>query len=128
MMKWRASNNCGNIDDDAENTIRNLKALAPNSFLKIAQEKGYCGNIEPKMSATFWMAMSDEANLRVGQQSIIQQYLHYHLGCRVSAKEADICEIGSDYVKFNTELVAVNKKEYGTKHVKISWRLLYKLI
>jgi len=67
MMSWRLNWNLGELQNNVEHAIRGLESLAPNAFLKVAREKGYFSNISPKMSVTFWIAMTDAAKLRLSQ-------------------------------------------------------------
>eukprot|EP00559_Dactyliosolen_fragilissimus_P006115 CAMPEP_0184872852 /NCGR_PEP_ID=MMETSP0580-20130426/41520_1 /TAXON_ID=1118495 /ORGANISM="Dactyliosolen fragilissimus" /LENGTH=217 /DNA_ID=CAMNT_0027375699 /DNA_START=754 /DNA_END=1407 /DNA_ORIENTATION=- len=112
LIEWRARTNNQPLELGYRDTIFSLENASPTSFLEVARERGYTNAKSPKMSAVFWIAMSEAANLRVGQQRAILQFLTYHLGKCVAVAEHEIREVGSDYVPFDSKDVVVDPKEY----------------
>ena len=127
MIKWREK--CGTkIENTIEIVLRMLEKISPNTFLQVSKDKGYCNNLTPKITATYWIAMSEAAGLRITQQRIIKRYLSFHLGDRVAISESNIRNVGSDYLPYEVEHINVDEKEYGIKSIKISWRPLDEVI
>ena len=127
-IEWRSSTGDESTADGVYDVIMGLENVSPNSFLDVAKEKGYSTQLTPRISAIFWVAMSEAAGLRVRQQRIIRQYLAFHLGNRIAVSESDIAEVGSNFVPYISEDVVVDAKEYGVKSVKISYRGIDNLI
>ena len=127
-IEWRSSTGDESTADGVYDVIMGLENVSPNSFLDVAKEKGYSTQLTPRISAIFWLAMSEAAGLRVRQQRIIRQYLAFHLGNRIAVSESDIAEVGSNFVPYISEDVVVDAKEYGVKSVKISYRGIDNLI
>jgi hypothetical protein len=87
----------------ATRLLRWLDKDYSDSYFQVLQETGYASSqLAPKMSTNLWTAMWGDANLQTGQQRIINSYLLYHLGKRVSVPEREIREVGSNYVPYVT--------------------------
>ena len=71
---------------------------------------GYTTQRTPQICANFWVAMCEEANLRVLQQRIINKYLSIHFGRRICVKETDITEIGSNFIQYQIEQKKIDEK------------------
>jgi hypothetical protein len=74
----------------------------PDTFLDVAIEQGYCTQKTPRMSAHYWVAMVEDANLRTGQERIINAYLTEHFGKRMCVSEKEVGKVGSKYVPYTT--------------------------
>jgi hypothetical protein len=130
MVNWRAKRHEDKEEIERKSVshaLRALERLNPDTFLQVAQERGYSIQQTPKISANYWLAMSTAAGLRVRQQRIVNKYLMYHFGDRVCVSEKDITEVGSNFVEFKKESIEVNVQEYGVKKVQVSWRDLFDL-
>ena len=49
------------------------------------------------------MATSEEANLRVLQQRVVNKCVREHFGNRMRVKEIDLADIGSKYIRYTIE-------------------------
>eukprot|EP00559_Dactyliosolen_fragilissimus_P000407 CAMPEP_0184874220 /NCGR_PEP_ID=MMETSP0580-20130426/42270_1 /TAXON_ID=1118495 /ORGANISM="Dactyliosolen fragilissimus" /LENGTH=131 /DNA_ID=CAMNT_0027377201 /DNA_START=581 /DNA_END=972 /DNA_ORIENTATION=- len=121
MMKWRTLDD-GENKNGVVDVIKCFKKNFSDEFFNVTKAKGYCSGVAPTITATFWIAMSDAAGLRVTQQRIIKRYLCYHLGDRVAVSEVEIRKVGSNYVSFETDTIHVDEKEYGVKDILVHWR------
>ncbi len=52
------------------------------------------------MSAEYWTAMAEAANLRTTQQKVITRFLFHHFGHRVVVPQRELAAYGSQYVTF----------------------------
>jgi hypothetical protein len=99
--------------------LRRLDKDYSDSYLQVLQERGYASSqLAPKMSANLWTAMYKDANLQTGQQRIINSYLSYHFGKRVSVSEREIREVGLNYVPYVTanRVIVGHKKKILYSH------------
>jgi len=69
IIKWRAERN--NDNGGIEEVLKGLEYAFEDDFFQQVKMKGYCTKMMPKITATFWLAMSEETMLCVGQQGII---------------------------------------------------------
>ena len=46
--------------------------------------------------------MSEESNLTIRQQRVINKYLSYHFGTRMCVPEIELRKIGNDYVQYES--------------------------
>jgi hypothetical protein len=99
--------------------LRRLDKDYSDSYLQVLQERGCTfSQLTPKMSANLWTAMCEDANLQTDQQRIINSYLSYHFGKRVSVSEREIREVGSNYVPYVTAnpVIIGHKKKISYPH------------
>jgi hypothetical protein len=100
MIQWNSSDARPKC---ATRLLRRLDKDYSDSYLEVLQERGYSSTqLTPKMSANLWTAMCEDANLQTGQQRVINSYLLYHFGKRVSVSEQEIRDVGSKYVPYVT--------------------------
>ena len=86
--------------------IKALSKINAKAFKDVAAQFGHFA--PPKMSANFWVAMSTAAELRVRQQRIINRYLSFHFGNRMCVSETEISKVGSGFVPFEVDTIAVD--------------------
>ena len=83
MIQFATKENSDAQKNCATEVLRVINNLDADSFLTVAQREGYCTQLTPKISAEFWGAMAEEANLKARQQRTINAYLSYHFGKRI---------------------------------------------
>ena len=91
--------------------IGQLEKNYPDSYLDLCVLKGYSTRKAGKMSAEYWNAMAEDANLLITQQKIINRYLVHHFGAPVRVSENELRKMANEYVPFVTfEKMVANKK------------------
>jgi hypothetical protein len=81
------------------------------SFLEVATSKGYSTIQAGVMSAEYWTAMAEVANLRTTQQRVISRFLFHHFGHRVVVPQRDLAAYGLQYVIFETFTKTLNRRK-----------------
>jgi len=99
----------------------------PDEFLDVAVACGLTSQSTKQMTAAYFTAMSEETNLTLKQQRIINRYLTNHFGKRVCVAESEITEFGANFLEFQTEKIRV---KVGDKEqdVLYSWKDLDKVL
>jgi hypothetical protein len=85
--------------------IEGLESEFKESFLEVSRSKGY------SMSADYWTAMAEVANLRTTQQRVILRFLFHHFGHRVVVPQCELAAYGSQYVTFKTFTKSFNGRK-----------------
>ena len=91
-----------------------------DTFLQVCKDNGYTSQRTPCMTAIFWVAMSEEANLRLNQQRIVNKYLLHHFGHRVCVPETNISEIGSSFIPYTCDQFKHEGKKINYSHRKLT--------
>ena len=101
----------GEKEDCARIILNALEKEYEEAFFSVCMDLGYTTQRTPQICANFWVAMCEEANLRVLQQRIINKYLSIHFGQRICVKETDITEIGSNFIQYQSEQKKIDGKK-----------------
>jgi hypothetical protein len=102
IVKYCTDNDEDSLRQGAVKVIAGLESEFKESFLEVAKEKGYSTIQAGVMSAEYWTAMAEAANLRTTQQKVITRFLFHHFGHRVVVPQRKLAAYGSQYVKFET--------------------------
>ena len=112
-----ADNDEDSVRQGAVRVIAGLESEFKESFLEVATAKGYSTSQAGVMSAEYWTAMAEAANLRTTQQKVITRFLFHHFGHRVVVPQRELAAYGSQYVTFETFT-----KTFSGKKVLYSYR------
>jgi hypothetical protein len=107
------------MDNDEEDSVRQgavkviegLKSEFKESFLEVATSKGYSTIQARVMSAEYWTAMAEAANLRTTQQRVISRFLFNHFRHRVVGPQRELAVYGSQYVTFERFTKTFNRRK-----------------
>jgi hypothetical protein len=115
MVKHCAGNNDESLKSCATSVIRGLENEFKDSFLDVAKERGYSTSLAGKMSAEYWNAMAEAANLRTTQQIQISRFLTQHFGHKVVVSQRELAAFGSEFVPYETfhEIIGGKKILYS---------------
>jgi hypothetical protein len=102
IVKYCTDNDGDSLRQGAVKVIAGLESEFKESFLEVATDKGYTTLQAGVMSAEYWTAMAEAANLRTTQQKVITRFLYHHFGHRVVVPQRELAAYGSQYVTFET--------------------------
>ena len=112
IEEWCVRNDCA---EGGENKKKYLKCLLSycdrtdaETFLEATEELGYTTQKTLKLTALYWNAMAEEANLRNQQQMVVKAYLANHFGKQIVDTNRAICEVGENYVPYSTLTENIN--------------------
>jgi hypothetical protein len=123
MVKYCAADDEECLKSLATSVIGVLEIEFRDSFLEVAKDRGYSTSLAGKMSAEYWNAMAEAANLRTTQQIQISRYLTQHFGHKVVVSQRELAAFGSEFVPYETF-----HEEIGGKKILYSYRDLAKLL
>jgi hypothetical protein len=102
IVKYCTDNNEGSLRQGAAKLIAGLELEFKELFLEVAKVKGYTTIQAGVMSAEYWTALAEAANLPSRQQRIIARFLCHHFGHQVVVPQRKLVAYGSQYVTFET--------------------------
>jgi hypothetical protein len=111
MVKHCAGDNEKCLKSCATSVIQGLESEFKDSFLEVAKDRGYSSSLAGKMSAEYWNAMAEAANLRTAQQIQISRFLTQHFGHKVVFLQRELAAFGSEFVPYipSTRKVGVKR-------------------
>jgi hypothetical protein len=101
-VKYCTDNDEDSLRQGAVKVIEDLESEFKESFLEVAMSKGYSTIQAGVMSAEYWTAMAEAANLRTTQQRVISRFLFHHCGHGVVVPQRELAAYGLQYVTFET--------------------------
>jgi hypothetical protein len=100
IMKSCTDNDEDSLRQGAVKVITALESEFKEVFLEVAKAKGYSTSQAGVMSAKYWTAMAEAANLQTTQQKVITRFLFHHFGHQVVVPQRELATYGSQYVTF----------------------------
>jgi hypothetical protein len=102
MVKHCAGDGKECLKSCATSVIQGLESEFKDSFLEVAKDRGYSSSLAGKMSAEYWNAMAEAANLRTTQQIQLSSFLTQHFGHKVVVSQRELAAFGSEFVPYET--------------------------
>jgi hypothetical protein len=102
IVKYCTDNDEDSRRQGAVKVITALESEFKEAFLEVAKAKGYSTSQAGVMSAEYWTAMAEAANLRTTQPQFITRFLFHHFGHQVVVPQRELAAYGSQYVTFKT--------------------------
>jgi hypothetical protein len=118
-IKWCSGESTESEESCVQNVFKHMERRFPDTFLDVCQELGYFTQQSKVMSAEYWTAMTEAANLLRCQSRTINQYLTGHFRTCVCVPEKLIEELTLDYVPYNTKTIHVAVVHVKTKKVEV---------
>jgi hypothetical protein len=111
ILKYCTDNDEDSVRQGAVKVIEGLESEFKESLLEAATSKGYSTIQTGVMSAKYWTAMAEAANLRNTQQRVISKFLFHHFGHRVVVPQRELAAYRSQYVTFETFMKTLNGRK-----------------
>ena len=95
-------------------------------FLEVTSNAEYCTHKERKMYPEYFVAMSDDANLVVGQQRVKNKPITHHLGHIVRTKK--IAAIKKKYIGYEVTYIKIDEQNVLYSYRDLSTLIKHKYV